>query len=190
MPTYDDRASKISLASGNIAPTLSQLYISALYDFLGFFTTDPAQTLEPATQKVATETTFFTRYILLAYAPTPRKVLASIYITGTAHIYVDYLAGVNYNYKYYGKLVKTLDFTNFTNITSESTLMSYTRANASTAGWLDDGTINGTIVGQTQLNEGEALLLAIRGTSWSSTSTNSSIGLKSANFKVYPLILQ
>jgi len=189
MPTYNDKLVNVSLNLGNITPATSQYYISALFNFIGLLTADPTETLEPSTQKVATETTTFTRYILLAFAPTSRTILASILIKGTGHIFVDYLSGVTYNYKYYGKLVKTSNFTSFTDVSQEVTLMSYSRNNASTAGWYDEGTISGTIIGKAQLNAGETLLLAIRGTTWSTTYTQSSTGLKSTNIKVYATIL-
>jgi fermentation-respiration switch protein FrsA (DUF1100 family) len=189
MPIYDDKLVNALISLGSITPATSQYYISALYDFIGLLTADLAETLEPPTQKVASETTTFTRYILLAFAPAPKTVLASIVIKGTGHIFVDYFANVTYNYRYYGKLVKTPDFSTFTNVTPETMLMNYSRSNASTAGWYDEGTINGAITGKAQLNAGEALLLAIRGASWSTTSTSSSTGLKTTNFKVYATVL-
>jgi hypothetical protein len=188
MPTYDDKLVNTSISLGSITPSVSVAYISALYDFIGLFTADPAETLEPATQQVTTETTSFTRYILLAFAPIPRTILANILIKGTGHIYVDTI-GATYYYKYYGKLAKTSNFSTFTDVTSETTLMNYSRSSASTAGWFDEGTISGTIIGKAQLNAGEALLLAIRGTSWASTTASTSTGLKTTNFKVYATIL-
>lgn len=190
MTTYNDKITNIPLSIGNITSTVNVTYISALSDFVGLLTNDPTEKLEPSYQKTTTETTFFTRYVLLAFAPTQKMVLASIRFLGTGHVYIDALSGTTYYYKLYAKLTKTADFSTFTDVTPEVQIMNYTNGGSNTAGWYDYGSISGVLTGKAQLNAGEVLLLTIRGTSYvASNQCNTAIGLNTSNFKLYPLVL-
>jgi hypothetical protein len=182
------KGSDASLGLYDVAASAPVRYINALTDYAPLLTTDPAQKLEPAPSGAATETQRFVRYIILSYASTPRTVLAVINLLGTAHIYVDTPASTYY-YRYYAKLVKTSDFSTFTDVTTESTVMSYSRGAATTAGWYDDGTFNAVLRAKASLDAGEALLLVVRGTSWASGTVNNSIGINTSNFKVFPAVL-
>ena len=196
MPVEQDIVRKVwlkgsdpPLGAFDIAAAAGLCYISALSDHAPLLTADPGELLEPAPSATSTETTRFTRYVVLGYASSQRTVLACVVIRGTGHIYVDTTSYPVYNYRYYAKLVKTSDFATFTDASSEATIMSYSRAAATTAGWYDDGPVSGTLCAKVTLSAGEALLLQVRGTSWSSTDSRSSIGIKTANFRVSAALL-
>jgi len=183
------KGSDTPLGISNAAAVADLCYISARSDNAPLLRSDPGEILEPETGTQTTETTRFTRRILLGYASSPRTFPAFVFIQGTGHIYV-YTTITTYYYRYYAKLVKTNDFTTFTDVSSEITIMNYSRANATTAGWYDEGVASGTLYAKVSLNAGEALLLQVRGTSWSDVSTaSSSIGIKTANFRVSAALL-
>jgi hypothetical protein len=196
MPVEQDIVRKVwlkgsdpPLGIGNAAAVAEPRYISGLVDNAPLLTADPGELLEPTPSAVTTETTRFTRYVVLGYASSPRTFLACAFFKGTGHIFVDYLANATYYYRYYAKLVKTSDFATFTDASSEATIMNYSRANASTAGWYDEGSISGALTAKVQLNAGEALLLQVRGASWGSGNVSTSIGIKTANFRVSAVVL-
>ena len=182
------KGSDISLGASNIAAAAGLCYISALSDHAPLLTADPSEVLEPAPSATGTETTRFTRYVVLGYASSPRTVLACVYLGGTGHIYVDTLTGTYY-YRYYAKLVKTSDFATFVDVTSEAKIMDYSRREATAAGWYDEGRASGTLCAKVQLSAGEALLLQVRGTSGCNAVAANSIGIKTANFRVSATLL-
>ena len=163
-------------------------YVHALLNYVPLLTSDPALKLEPTPTAATSETTRFTRYILLAYASTPRTFLCSLAFSGTGHIYVRTLTATYY-YRMYAKLAKTSDFSTFTDVTSEVTLMNYSRGAASADGWYDEGTISGVLNAKASLNAGEALLLVLRGTSWTSATCESSTGINTTNLRIYAAVL-
>ena len=163
-------------------------YVQALLDYVPLLTSDPALKLEPTPTAETRETTRFTRYILLAYASTPRTFLCSLAFSGTGHIYVRLLTGTYY-YKMYAKLMKTSDFRTFTDITGEVTLMNYSRGAADTDGWYDEGEITGVLNAKVNMDAGEALLLVLRGTSWSNFFYETSTGINTTNLRIYATVL-
>jgi hypothetical protein len=169
---------------GNALFEDTTFYIDALNDFLPLRTTDPAQKLEPSAGTQTTETTRFTRYVLLSGTPVARTYYVYLRILGTGHIGVGTVSGATYYYRLYAKLAKTQNFSSFTDITAETTILSYSRGPASAVSWLDEGTISGTIAALCTLNAGEALLLVLRGTSWCSVSDYSSIGINTTNLRI------
>ena len=188
MPTYEDKITNILISSVNITTTTNAIYINPLADFAPLGSADPSLKLEPTPGNETAETTRFTRYILLAYTSQPKNVFVTVGIGGIGHIYVDSVTGPTHYYKAYAKLVKTKDFTTFTDVTGEVTIMNYSRGSVSTAGWYDEGTIGGSLRAKTLLND-EALLLLLRGTSWVSGTVKSSIGINSTNLKVFAVVL-
>ena len=188
MPTYEDKITNILISSVNITTTTNAIYINPLVDFAPLGSADPSIKLEPPPGTETTETTRFTRYILLAYTSQAKNIFVAVGIGGIGHIYVDSVVNSTFYYKAYAKLVKTKDFTTFTDVTSEVTIMNYSRNNASSEGWYDDGYIGGSLRAKTLLND-EALLLVIRGTSWGSGAVKSSIGINSTNLKVFATVL-
>ena len=183
------KGSDLPFGTSNVGNTAiaEPCYISALTDNAPLLRSDPGELLEPQPSTANAETTRFTKHILLGYASSQRTILACIFFRGTGHIYIGSLAGQTYNYRYYAKLVKTNDFATFTDASSEATIMNYSCKGASTAGWYDDGSVNGTLCAKVSLNAGEALLLQVRGTSWSGDVD--SIGIKTANFIVNAVVL-
>ena len=199
MTTYQDiitnvwlKGSDVSQGSPIIAPILqSPGYIYPLFDNFPLLGADPAVKLEPVGGNQNTETTRFTRYILLIGRPTTTTLSISIAVQGIAHIYERTGAVSDTGYWYmYMKLVKTKDFATFTDVSGEIQILQYTETipvNANT--WKDIGTIVGQIATKVTLNAGEYLLLAVRGSSRNSDSVaTTSIGINSTNFKVYPMI--
>jgi len=176
------------LGGANITAEASAGYVFPLADFMPRSLADPSQALEPTPGTQTAETTRFTRYVLLAYASSARTVLAAAAIAGTGHIYVD-VASITYYYRMYAKLAKTADFSTFTDVTTETTIMTYSRGSATAAGWYDEGAIAGSVRAKVALDAGEALLLALRGTSWNTSGYKSSIGIKSTNLKVFAAVL-
>jgi hypothetical protein len=164
-------------------------YIDALNDFMPLRTTDPAQKLEPSMGTQTTETTRFTRYIVLTGTPAARAHYVFVQILGTGHIGVSTAWGATYYYRMYAKLAKTADFATFTDLTAETTIMSYSRGPAATTSWLDEGAINGMIAALCTLNAGETLLLVLRGTSWCSVASSNSIGINTTNLLVRAFVV-
>jgi len=199
MPTYGDKitnvwlkGSDVSQGSPIIAPILqSPGFVYPLFDNFPLLGADPAVKLEPVGGYQNTETTRFTRYILLIGRPTTTTLSLSIAVQGIAHIYERTGATADTGYWYmYMKLVKTLDFATFTDVSGEIQILQYTETIPTDADvWKDTGSIVGQIATKVTLNAGEYLLLAVRGSSRNSGSVaTTSIGINSTNFKVYPMI--
>jgi hypothetical protein len=161
-------------------------YVNPLVDHAPLLSLDPALKLEPTPLGQWSEYTFFTRYVLLDYAKKPKSLFVAVSIGGTGHIYVD-TAGVPHSYRLYAKLVRTSNFSTFTDVTTETTVMSYDRGAAATAAWYDEGAIGGALRASVDLAAGEALLLVLRGTAWgyaSGVTATVSHGINSTNLKV------
>ena len=199
MTTYQDiitnvwlKGSDVSQGSPIIAPILqSPGYVYPLFDNFPLLGADPAVKLEPVGGNQNTETTRFTRYILLIGRPTTTTLSISIAVQGIAHIYerTGTVSDTGYWYMYM-KLVKTKDFATFTDVSGEIQILQYTETIPTNADvWKDTGSIVGRITTQVTLNAGEYLLLAVRGSSRNSGGVaTTSIGINSTNFKVYPTI--
>jgi hypothetical protein len=154
MPTYSDKitsvwlkGSDVSQGSPIIMPILqSPAYVYPLLDNFPLLGADPAVKLEPAGGTQNTETTRFTRYILLIGRPTTTTLSLSIAVQGIAHIYEKTGATADTGYWYmYMKLVKTLDFATFTDISAENQILQYTESiPVNTDTWKDIGTNSGS----------------------------------------------
>jgi len=169
---------------------LTVKYPDVMNNAFPLYASDPAQTYEPSYSSTETETERFKRYILLYATPIARVFLLHLHVFGTGHIYVD-TGATTFYYKLYAKLVKTSNFTTFTDLFAEEVAMNYNCAGKGAAGWYDEGTISWGKNIAVSLNANEYLLLQLRGTSWASSTavpSNSSIGLKSTNTKIYGLI--
>jgi len=199
MPTYSDKitsvwlkGSDVSQGSPIIMPILqSPAYVYPLLNNFPLLGADPAVKLEPAGGTQNTETTRFTRYILLIGRPTVTTLSLSITVHGIGYIYEEIGTTTDTGYWYmYMKLIKTSDFATFTDVSAEKQIFQYTEPIPnSTKIWKDAGTIAGQIASSVTLNAGEYLLLAVRGSSRNTSGyATTSIGINSTNFKVYPTI--
>ena len=164
-------------------------YINSLISWSALLSTDPAKTLEPAGGNQTAETERFRIYIILIDAFSQKNVNISLSFSGTGHIYFYGSNTSILQYRIYAKLVKTVDSNTFTDLTSETTILTYSKQVGGEL-WSDEGAISGTLSWSGMLNANEKLLLVIRGTSWSGSSLEStSIGLKSTNFKITATII-
>lgn len=199
MPTYEDKILYVWLKGNDsifgtplITPILqSHTYIYPTANNFPLLATDPALKFEPSGGIENTETTRFTRYILLIGRPVATTLNVIISVTGTGHIYERTGAASDTGYWYmYMKLSKTSDFSTFTDVTSEKQIYSYSESIATnTDTWKDIGTISGQLATKVTLNAGEYLLLVIRGSSKNSGGVaTTSIGIYSTNFKIYPAL--
>lgn len=198
MPTYNDKVinvwlkgSDASQGSPIVTPIVqSPAYIYPTADNFPLLGTDPALKLEPEGGLQNTETTRFTRYVLLFGRPTATTLNVIVSVTGVGHIY-EYTPIADTGYWYmYMKLSKTSDFTTFIDVTSEKRIYSYSEnivENTNT--WKDIGTISEQIATRVTLNAGEYLLLVLRGSSKNAGGyATTSIGINSTNLKIYPAI--
>jgi len=167
-------------------PNVVPRYPAPWANFYPLLSSDPASKLEPAPTAATAETTRFTRYILLYATPITRTFIIHLLLDYEVHRYVDTLTGTYY-YKYYGKLVKTTDFSTFTDVTTEVNFANISHSEYGTAGWYDGYAGNFRITNLVTLNAGEFLLLSIRGTSYS-TIGNNSIGLYSTKAAIRALL--
>lgn len=186
------KGSDASQGSPIVMPILqSPAYIYPLYDNFPLLGADPAVKFEPSGGTQNTETTRFTRYVLLFGRPTATTLNVIVSVTGVGHIYEGLGSTTDVGYWYmYMKLSKTSDFTTFIDVTSEKQVYQYTETIPSnTSTWKDVGTIYGQIASKVTLNAGEYLLLVLRGSSKSGDGVAStSIGIYSTNLKIYPAI--
>jgi hypothetical protein len=186
------KGSDASQGSPIVMPILqSPAYIYPLYDNFPLLGNDPTVKFEPSGGLENTETTRFTRYVLLFGRPTATTLNVIVSVTGVGHIYERIGSATDTGYWYmYMKLSKTSDFTTFIDATSEKQVYQYTESISSlTDTWKDVGTIYGQIASKVTLNAGEYLLLVLRGSSKNNSNiATTSIGINSTNFKVYPTI--
>jgi len=180
-PPFDAKALAKALRPGTI--TLTTAYVDPMPTLSTLLEASPGTVLEPATGTQTSETTRFTRQFVVYRARDTGTHHVFLYLLGTARIYATTTSD-QYNYRYYVKLQRTRDFSTFTDLTSETTVFSYSRGAATTTGWLDDGTVHHFSVNSATLAEGEFLILHIRGTSWTVSGNASSIGLKAATLPI------
>lgn len=164
-------------------------YTNPQINWSALLSTDPAKIIRPANDNSRTEMERFRFYIILADAFTQKNVNVSLSFSGTGHIYYNAGNISTLNYRLYAKLTKTTDSVNFTDVTPETTIYTYSvKITANT--WADAGTISGKLTWSGSLNSNEKLLLVVRGTSWSGSSIEyTSIGLNSTNFKITATII-
>jgi hypothetical protein len=165
-------------------PTLKTRYPHVTDDYYFPEETDPVETLEPFEGTETVETTRFERYITLFGTALKRDVELYLWLTGTGHIYVDTVTAT-YNYRLYIILYETENFFDFKELVSQKQILSYSRSQAASAGWVDEGEISYMGYHGFTLDARNFLVLYVRGTSWTTSDTaTSSIGLKSGNFKI------
>ena len=180
-PSFDMKALKVLKPSVTV---LTEGYVDPVPALSPLFATSPGTMLRPPTGGQTSETTRFTRQIVIYYAREGGTHNVFLHLLGTGHIFIDAATVDTYNYRYYIKLQKTRDFSSFVDLTSESTAFSYSRSGVSTAGWYDEGAVHHFLRASVTLFEGDFLILHMRGTSWTAMGAQSSIGIKSATLPI------
>ena len=134
----------------------------------------------PGTQTSETER-FRYHYVLVSNTG-DSSAIAAIHVYGTASRYTDSANGPFY-YRIYAAWGVTASSppTQPTSWT-ETTILSASSGNASSAAWYDDVTVDGVLYAT--VPAGQWLWLRLRGTSWSANGGNNSLGFRKGNIAV------
>ncbi|MCS7369074.1 MAG: hypothetical protein NDF57_05130 [archaeon GBS-70-058] len=168
-------------------PALPTKYIYPLEDDWPTLDSDPEVKLQPPVGSQTSETTRFTRRILLLYTPVARKMFVSLVFNGSMHYYLS-TATTTYHMRYYVKFVKTKDFVTFTDLTGEVQLTSGDYYGSGAGAWYDGFAFLKKYYAKLSLDADDFLLLNIRGTSWADIGADNGVGINSTNFKLNVMI--